>query len=123
MTSNDWVDPTELLQRMYTAFNSRNIDELLATMSPDVDWPDMIEGTRLHGPAQVRTYWLRQFDTIDPHVEPQGFTLDPDGRIITDVHQVVRNHAGETLADQMVQHVYTIRNGLIERMDVQTVEQ
>ncbi|WP_347596457.1 nuclear transport factor 2 family protein [Acrocarpospora sp. B8E8] len=26
---------------MYTAFNSRNIDELLAIMSPEVDWPDV----------------------------------------------------------------------------------
>ncbi len=35
-----------------------------------------------------------------------------------DVHQVVRDTTGELLADTMVQHAYTIRDGLVSRMDV-----
>jgi ketosteroid isomerase-like protein len=67
----------------------------------------------------VRAYWARQFESIDPKVEPVGVTVDPDGRVGVDVHQVVRAHDGALLADQRVRHVYTLRDGLITRMDVE----
>lgn len=87
-------------------------------MHPDVDWPNAMEGTRVHGHAGVRDYWTRQFTMVDSRVEPQRFSEGADGRVVVDVHQVVRDTGGELLADTMVQHVYAIRNGLIERMDV-----
>ncbi|MFB9410431.1 nuclear transport factor 2 family protein [Dactylosporangium matsuzakiense] len=111
-------EDAELLRRTYRAFNARDIDEILATMSPQIDWPNMMDNVRAHGRDEVREYWLRQFAEIDPRVEPTGMRVEPDGRICVDVHQVVRNLAGDVLADQHVQHVYTIRDGLLERMDV-----
>jgi hypothetical protein len=107
-----------LLRRAYDAFNARDIEAALALMHPDVDWPNAMEGRREHGHAAVRDYWTRQFALIDSHVEPQRFTQDEEGRVIVEVHQVVRDTAGELLADRQVQHVYTIRGGLVERMDV-----
>ena len=46
----------------------------------DVDWPNMLEGTRALGHDAVRAYWLAQFDVIDPHVEPVSFR-DENGAI------------------------------------------
>ena len=43
---------------------------------------------------------------------------DKLGNTVVDVHQVVRNLDGEVLMDRMVRHVYVIRDGLIERMDI-----
>ncbi len=43
-------------------------------------------------------------------------------RVVVDVHQVVRDLAGSVVVDQMVQHVYSIRDGLIERMDIRQVD-
>jgi hypothetical protein len=34
------------------------------------------------------------------------------------VHQLVKNLNGEILSDQTLSHVFTIANGLIERMDI-----
>ena len=51
-------------------------------------------------------------------MEPERFT-EEDGRIAVDVHQVVRSRDGELLADQRVRHVYTVRDGLIERMEIE----
>jgi hypothetical protein len=48
-------------------------------------------------------------------------TTMPDGRIAVDVQQIVRDNEGNLLADQMVHHVYTLRDGLIERMDVRAL--
>jgi ribosomal-protein-alanine N-acetyltransferase len=112
------TDHEELLRALYAAFNARNVDAVIAAMHPDVDWPNAWEGGRLRGHAAVRDYWARQFAAIDPHVEPQAFATIEGGRIAVEVHQVVRSPAGDLLADRTVTHVYALRGGLVERMDV-----
>ena len=107
-----------VLREIYAAFNARNISAVLATMHAAVDWPNAMEGGRLRGKAAVRDYWQRQWTIIDPHVEPKGFATDNAGRTLVEVHQVVRDLTGKVLSDQIVQHAYTVRDGLIERMDI-----
>ena len=41
-----------------------------------------------------------------------------DDEVLVNVHQVVRDRTGKVLSDDMVEHVYKLRDGLIERMDV-----
>jgi hypothetical protein len=77
-----------------------------------------MEGGRELGRDAVRAYWTRQFGLIDSHVEPLGFEVDADGRIVVDVHQVVRDLEGSVLSDERVRHVYTLRDGLVSRMDI-----
>ena len=112
----------ELFTAIYEAFNARNIDAVLAAMHPDVDWPNGLEGGRIFGRDNVRAYWERQWKMIDPHVEPFRFGAEGTDRTVIDVHQVVRDLAGNILADQVVQHVYTVRSGLIARMDIQKAD-
>jgi hypothetical protein len=85
-------------------------------MHPDVDWPNGMDGGRVYGHTGVREYWTRQWTLIDPKVDPTGFSIDGDGRIVMDVHQVVRSPAGDILVDTMVQHIYRMRDGLIVHM-------
>jgi hypothetical protein len=108
-----------LLRRAYEPFNARDIEAVVALMHADVDWPNAFEGGRVHGHDEVRAYWTRQFAQIDPTVTPQAFTRRPDGRIAVDIHQVVRSPSGEVLSDGAVVHVYALRDGLVERMDVE----
>ena len=107
-----------LLRDVYAAFNARDVEAVLAALHPDVDWPNAFEGGRVAGHAEVRDYWRRQFAQIDPRVEPRGFTDSGDGRVAVAVHQLVRALDGTLLADREVTHVYSVRDGLIERMDV-----
>jgi ketosteroid isomerase-like protein len=116
------TEEERLLRRAYEAFNARDIDGALALMHPDVDWPNGMEGGRERGQAAVREYWTRQFGLIDSHVEPEGFEVDDDGRIAVDVHQVVRDLDGAVLSDDRVRHVYTLHDGLVERMDIEEAE-
>lgn len=110
----------ELITLIYAAFNRREMDTVLAHMHPDVDWPNGMEGGRVHGHAGVREYWTRQWGMINPRVDPVRIEDDPSDRTIVDVHQVVRDLSGNILMDQRIQHVYSIRDGLIERMDIQS---
>jgi ketosteroid isomerase-like protein len=108
----------ELLLAAYANFNARALDAVLALMHEDVDWPNGMEGGRVHGHQGVREYWTRQWAMLDPHVEPVGFRTEGPGKIAVTVHQVVRSLDGALLADQMVEHTYLIEDGLIRKMDI-----
>jgi hypothetical protein len=110
----------ELLRRVYSAFNRREIETVLASMDPGVDWPNGMEGGRVLGKDAVRDYWTRQFAILNPCVEPQAFTAEEDGRISVQVHQVVHDRNGNLLVDQIIQHVYAIRDGLIQSMEIRS---
>jgi hypothetical protein len=110
----------ELLTAVYSAFNRRDVEAALALMRPNVDWPNGMEGGRVHGYDEVRAYWSRQWGMIDPHVEPVCIADNETGNTVVDVHQVVRDLSGNILKDQIVQHVYCFRDGLIERMDIRS---
>lgn len=114
------VAARRLLERAYEAFNARDVDAALATMHADVEWPNGMEGGSVHGHSGVRDYWTRQWGLIDPRVEPLRIDTDAAGRAVVDVHQVVRDLAGNVVRDQLVQHVYVIEEGLIRRMEIRT---
>jgi ketosteroid isomerase-like protein len=113
----------ELLERIYAAFNQREFETVLKAMEDNVDWPNGMEGGRVLGKAAVRAYWKRQFEMLDSNVEPKKFTREADGRIAIDVHQVVHDKSGKLVVDQMVQHVYEFRDGLIQSMEIREVHQ
>jgi hypothetical protein len=106
-----------LLLKVYHAFNAREIETVISHMHADVVWPNGMEGGWVHGRDGVRAYWTRQFRSFNPHVEPVRFTPQI-GRMAVDVHQVIRDLKGTVVVDQMVQHVYTIDEGLIRRMEI-----
>jgi ribosomal protein S18 acetylase RimI-like enzyme len=105
-----------LLRRAYEAFNARDIDGALATTQVDVDWPNGMEGGRLHGHREVREYWRRQFDLIDSRVVPQHMEQRPDGQVVVTVRQVVRDRAGNVISEDIVEHWHVIHEGLIAQM-------
>ena len=107
-----------LLRKAYAAFNARDLEAALATMKPDVEWPNGMEGGTVQGRAAVREYWTRQWKVLNPHVEPRTFEIDPTGRVVVGVHQVVHDLAGKELLNRMVEHVYSIEEGLIQNMEI-----
>jgi ketosteroid isomerase-like protein len=112
------ADAREVVAAAYRFFNARDLEPVLGLMSEDVDWPNGMEGGRVHGHAGVRDYWTRQWTMIDPHVEPVGFATEEDGRIAVTVHQVVRELNGTLLLDQRIEHVYRVEDGLIRSMEI-----
>lgn len=81
-------------------------------------WPRAFKGGFVRGHEEVRTYWREQWSEIDPQVEPVSFYPKEAGRILVDVHQVVRDLAGAVLADEHVGHRFTLARGLIQAMEV-----
>ena len=108
----------DLLMNTYNAFNARDIEGVLASMHPDVDWPNGWEGGRVLGHKAIRYYWTRQWEAIDPHLEPVGFDIDETGCTVVKVHQVVRDLEGSVILEGMVEHVYLFEDGLIKGMEL-----
>lgn len=113
------VDERELLKAAYADFNARRMDAVLARMHRDVEWANGMEGGHEHGVEAVRSYWTRQWAAVDPHVEPVKIEAVGEGRFVVEVHQVVRDRNGAVLMDTTVHHAYRLRDGLIERMDIE----
>ena len=110
---------TTILEQAYRDFNNRRIDAVLARMHSDVEWANGMEGGHVHGTEEVRAYWTRQWAILDPHVDPVSIAPDAEGRWVVEVHQVVHDKNGNLLLDKIVHHAYRIRDGLIERMDIE----
>ena len=108
----------ELLRRVYEAFNARDINAVLAVMHPDVDWPNGWEGGRVYGHEGVRDYWVRQWASIDPNVQPVNIHTDELGRAVVEVHATVRDLSGAVISEGMVEHIYVIDSGLIKSMEI-----
>lgn len=108
----------ELLKRVYARFNARDMETVLAAMRDDVVWANGMEGGHVHGREGVRSYWTRQWAMVNPNVEPVGFSIGPEQEVIVDVHQVVHDLEGKLLLDQMVIHIFSFEDGLIQRFDI-----
>ena len=111
-------DEVKFLKRVYDRFNARDIKTVLAAVHEHVIWANGMEGGHVRGRNELRNYWTRQWSMIDPHVEPVAFAGGPNGEVIVEVHQVVRDLNGNLLADKMVGHVFRIENDLVKRFDI-----
>jgi hypothetical protein len=109
----------ELISHVYAAFNNRDVDAIFAVMSEDVSWPKVSEGGRVIGKQGIRDYWTRQWAEFDPRVESIEVVARKNGKIEVRVRQLVRNLDGDVLSDTEVRHVYTLADGLIQRMDIE----
>jgi hypothetical protein len=116
------VNTQTLIAEAYAAFNCRDVDRVSALMSEKVSWPKASEGGRVVGKEEIRAYWTRQWAEFDPYVEPISITDREAGRTEVKVHQLVKSLTGEVLSDTELWHVYTIVNGLIERMELGCID-
>ena len=94
------ADDIAVLSAMYERFNARDIDGVLGALTDDVAWANGMEGGHVHGREGVREYWTRQWAIVSPHVEPVSFDRAPDGSIVVEVRQSVRDLQGRPLQDQ-----------------------
>lgn len=106
------------IRDLYAAFNRRDIDAVLARMTPDVAWPNGWEGGMVVGQAAVRDYWTRQWAAIDPTVTPEAIETGADGRTDVTVRQIIKDRDGAVLSDGPVHHIYRFDGPLIAAMEI-----
>lgn len=112
------MPPEQLIRQAYVAFNARDIEAALATMSPNVIWPNAMEGGTVYGREGVREYWTRVWQMVDPRVDPISIHREPGGAFAVEVHQVVKDLDGAVILDRMVRQTYRLHDGLIQSMNI-----
>ncbi len=112
----------QFLQNLYDAFNNREIETIISFMRPDVKWANGVEGGFVYGRDAVREYWINQFKNIQPELETLKFETDENNRNVVTVHQVIKDLQGNTLADAIIQQIFTIEDGLISLYEISETE-
>ena len=56
------VDRVALIRDGYERLNDQDLDGLLAMLTDDVEWPDVVNGTVLEGIDEVRDYFKQVFE-------------------------------------------------------------
>jgi hypothetical protein len=112
----------DLIKKAYSAFNERDIDKALSTMQSNVQWSKAWEGGYISGHDEIKQYWTRQWNEINPNVEPIGFIERQNGSLEVEVHQKVKDLQDNSMFDGTVKHIYTFENGLIKTMDIELAE-
>ena len=100
--------------------NVAYIDALLELMCEDVNWANALTGDRIRGRAEMREVWLLQWTSLEVETEPIRI-YEEDGRTVVLVREIMREVGGQLLLDQEMEHVFTFRDGLVERMEFRHV--
>lgn len=112
----------QFLQKLYDAFNKREIETIISLMRPDVKWANGLEGGFVYGRDAVREYWTNQFKMIQPRLETLKFETDEKNRHVVTVRQIVNDLQGNLLADATVHQIFTIEDGLISLYEIGEAE-
>ena len=114
MESKYW----SIIKVAYEGFNERDIHKVFSVMDSNVFWPKAFEGGYVKGYDAVKEYWIRQWDEINPKVEPISLVELQDGRIEVLVYQVVKDMKGKVLFDGQTKHIYSFDENRIIQMDI-----
>jgi ketosteroid isomerase-like protein len=112
------ADHRKLLLRAYAAYNSQDIEALVALASDDVNWPDDDAG-RLHCKDEARAYWTELWARTRTHDAPVAFSERNDGRTAVQISQVVRSPNGSAISKCQFLHLHRLEGDRIARMDIE----
>ena len=113
----------KIIDEHIEAFNRGDVEALVATVSPDVEWEDAMFGSEV-----PRVYWGRNavrewFDrALEPwesiHGEPEEIREASDGRILVGGVLTVRGEGSHAEVEQRGWFVFWVANGAITKRRV-----
>jgi SnoaL-like domain len=109
--------PDIFFKGLYKNFNNRNIDAVIAIMTDDVKWANGMDGGFVYGHKGVREYWTRQFTVVSANVTPVKIAFQ-NGVATIQVHQVVHDLNQQLLADEIVEHLFFLKDDKIAEFNI-----
>jgi len=115
--NNKMEDSENFFQDLYKNFNDRNIDLIISNMTDNVKWANGMDGGYVYGHDAVKDYWTRQFAMVSSKVSPLEIEAGND-IVKIKVHQVVHDLNGNLLADELVYHLFHLRENKIAAFEI-----
>jgi ketosteroid isomerase-like protein len=109
----------ELVQRGFEAFNRRDFDSVLATMSDAITWTPLftVEAPILEGKDALRGAWASQVEALDLQVEPLELISLDDVRVIAVTRWRGRGVSSGIPVDETRALIFTIKGGKAVRVE------
>ena len=114
---NNMPDLNNFFLQLYKNFNDRKIDLVISNMTDDVKWANGMDGGYVYGHEAVKDYWTRQFTMVSSNVSPLEIETGND-IVKIKVHQVVHDLNGNLLADELVYHIFHLRENKIAVFEI-----
>jgi len=106
-----------ILQMAYELFDRRDVDSLLALMTPDIEWPNLLDDSLLQGRREVRSYWEALWSVAKPRLVPKDFVEEGD-HVVVAAEIEVFDPEGRSLGPPSVGiHRFTFRGDLVARFE------
>jgi ketosteroid isomerase-like protein len=105
----------EVVRRLFSALDENEFQEVLGLFDPDVEW-SATEGT-FHGIDGVVTMFIEWMEPWDEHsIDPEEFIESGDHRVLATIRLSGRGTRSGMEIDQRFFHLYTLRDGKINRV-------
>ena len=111
----------DVMVAAYKSYNERDLEALLPLMCEDVNWANALTGDRIRGVEEMRRIWEMQWTSLNVRTEPIKIYDEPDGKTVVLVREILHEAGGRLLMDEVMEHVFTLRDGKVARMDFRHV--
>lgn len=102
-----------VLARSYEAMNAQDIEGVRATLHPDADWPDTLEGGRLQGREAIVAHYRQLFALTRPNIQLIRVVDEAPGVLEVEVQLLVQDHKGHIWSDTRARLTYRFKDGLL----------
>lgn len=110
------VDRVALIRWGYERFNEQDLNSLMTMIVDDVEWPDVVNGTVLHGRDEVRAYFERIF-SVSGIRATVGDVIEIGDAVVATTYQQFYDLSGKPLGEpRVVVNRYNFRDDLISAM-------
>jgi ketosteroid isomerase-like protein len=111
----------KIIDQMFSAFQARNLEDALATVSEDTLWvhhgSQKMMSVRFEGKSGASSFFKTSFDTMKiEYFRPLRFIEEGNTVVVLGEEKFTMDGIEGTLINQWVQ-VYTVENGLITKME------
>lgn len=111
-------DRITIVRSAYERFNDGDLDGVLALLTDDVEWPDLVHDSVLHGKAALRRYWDDMLAQVRLSVF-LGEAMEVVDHVVALVRQQVYELDHQPFGPaNTVAHRFWFRDGLIARMEL-----
>lgn len=108
----------DLLTRLHTAINARDLDAIVACYAPNARFADTFESGEVRGLDGVRAHFEHLLDTVRLKLVVLGHALQPDDRVRARIRVETRGMGGGLWQDDTITVWYRLERGLIVEQDV-----
>lgn len=112
-----------LIREAYDRFNAADVGGLVALLDPDVEIPDVLNGTILRGAEAARRYWEREFELVEASITISEVVEVGDAILVVVSQEMTDRQTGLPLGQGVLAvHRLTFREGRIASIEYTGVD-